>query len=638
MRRSRFFIASATFALVAALILVGTRPASPRAAASPLSKLNKIQRRLLSGFASFELVRPGTVGRSGAAAGAHAKLHAGHHGGLTGCTGNIASNVKVNQNCLNITDLDLQGRGQAENETAVAADPNRPTSLIAAYNDYRRGDGNCYTAYSSNGGHSWTDSTPPMGFVRGTNFGGVARQYMQAGGDPSVGWDSQGNAYLDCQMFMRGQPTANNPDLSSAIYVFRSTRNGGASFNFPARPVVEFNDVAATGCCLLDKPYMAIDNTEGSPFQDRIYVTWTFFDADGTAYIFESHSSDFGESFSPPVVVSTTSSLCSTTFGIPTPNGTCNENQFSDPFVGPDGALYVAYANFNNTVSGSDNRNQILLTKSTDGGDTFSAPVLVGGYYDLPDCATYQGGQDPGRACVPEKGANEFSVFRATNLPSGAVDPRNAHRVVVTYGSYINRDSNESNGCVPAGFSPFGTNRFTGVKTAGACNNKILLSVSTDGGTSFTGTTTDPRNMASVNTGRGQSRTDQFWQWEAFTSGGKLAVSYFDRSYGNDETTGQSDISMSSSSSLSTFNVARVTSSSMPVPTQFPDAQGNSVFYGDYTGITAVNTANPVWMDTRNPDLFTCGSPPALCTASEPDGLLANDQEIYTRTMGVSGR
>jgi hypothetical protein len=79
------------------------------------------------------------------------------------------------------------------------------------------------------------------------------------------------------------------------------------------------------------------------------------------------------------VVVSTTSSLCVNTFGAGTPNGTCNENQFSDPFTGPDGALYVAYANFNNALSGpNDNHNQFLLSKSTDGGNTFSAPVLVG--------------------------------------------------------------------------------------------------------------------------------------------------------------------------------------------------------------------------------------------------------------------
>ena len=79
-------------------------------------------------------------------------------------------------------------------------------------------------------------------------------------------------------------------------------------------------------------------------------MTWTIFAADGSAYIYEAHSSDYGETFSTPVVVSTTSSLCVNTFGAGTPNGTCNANQFSDPFTGPDGALYVAYDNFN-TVS-----------------------------------------------------------------------------------------------------------------------------------------------------------------------------------------------------------------------------------------------------------------------------------------------
>jgi hypothetical protein len=43
-----------------------------------------------------------------------------------GCPNNIGSNVKVNQNCLNVTDADLQGRGQAQNETSIAVDPNNP--------------------------------------------------------------------------------------------------------------------------------------------------------------------------------------------------------------------------------------------------------------------------------------------------------------------------------------------------------------------------------------------------------------------------------------------------------------------------------------------------------------------------------
>ena len=99
----------------------------------------------------------------------------------------------------------------------------------------------------------------------------------------------------------------------------------------------------------------------------------------------------------------------------------CDANQFSDPFTGPDGNLYVAYSNFNNAepTSGDVNQYQFLVSKSTDGGMTFSPPVRVAPYNDLPDCATYQMGQDTGRSCVPEKGSSTNSVLRATNYASG---------------------------------------------------------------------------------------------------------------------------------------------------------------------------------------------------------------------------
>jgi hypothetical protein len=554
------------------------------------------------------------------------------------CDGQRGSNVKVNQNCLNLSDSDLQGRSQAQNETAIAQDPNAPNHLVASFNDYRRGDGTCGAAWSVDGGETWQDSTVPNGFVRGRAYG-AARQYFQAGGDTAVAWDTKGNAYLQCQLFMRGPGTTNNPDLSSAVYVFRSTGNAGASWNFTGRPVVETYDL--TGTILQDKPYMTVDNTSGSPYQDRIYVTWTEFAADGSAYIWESHSNDYGEHFSPRVLVSATSAFCTNTFGQGTPQGNCNENQFSQPFTGPDGALYVVYANFNNAVAGADNRNTMLLVKSTDGGATFGAPVKVADYYDLPDCATYQAGQDAGRACVPEKGATTYSVFRAANYPSGAVDPTHPNRVVVAFGSYIGPHSKETNGCTPMGFSRFGNNTYTGVKTAGACKNDILVSVSTNGGTSFTGTATDPRMLTSAAPRSAQATTDQWWQWLAFTRGGRLAISYYDRQYGNDEVTGYSDFTVAGSNDLTHFGVHRVTSSSLPPPTQFPDAQGNSVFWGDYTGLAALGEAHPIWSDTRAPDLFLCPGtglpavPPAVCTATEPSGLTANDQEIYTDSTDV---
>ncbi|HEY3922499.1 MAG TPA: sialidase family protein [Gaiellaceae bacterium] len=574
--------------------------------------------------------------------------------GSNGCEENQGDNVKVNQECENVSDPDLAGRGQAQNEESIAADPNNPNHVVASQNDYRRGDGNCYAGYSLSGGNSWSDSTVPMSFTRGTDFGGFAREYWQAGGDTSVAWDTKGNAYISCQMFNRGSSVSPNPDQSSAFYVFRSTQNDGASWNFPARPTTEFNDTAGSGAVLEDKALMAIDDTVGSPYQDRIYVTWTEFAADGSAYIYETHSSDYGETFSPRVLVSKDSPLCTFTYGAGTPNGNCNENTFSDPFTGPDGALYVAWSNFNdsgaNLGNTSANNYQVLLAKSTDGGQTFSAPIKVSDYYDLPDCATYQG-SDLGRSCVPEKGPTSDSVFRATNYAAGGVNPKNANQVAITFGSYINQHSNESNGCTPTGFSPFGEPLYTGVKTPGACNNDILVSVSNDGGATFTGTTTDPRTETTVNQDPGQSNSDQWFQWAAFTKDGKLAVDYYDRQYGKptgspsvpgDEWTGWSDMTLSGSKDLVKFGSERVTSSSMPPPTQFPDANGGGQFFGDYIWLdTAGNNALPIWSDTRDPELFLCPgtgtptTPPSTCEGTYPNGLVANDENSYMAREGV---
>jgi hypothetical protein len=624
-------------------------------------RLNLIQKRLLSGFVSSELAA------GGGAATTNARPAAVTLSPLIGaprnyfptapgdCAQTLGSNVKVNQNCLNLTDSDLQGRAQAQNETSIAGDPSQPTHLVASENDYRRGDGQCGASWSTNGGRQWTDSSVPMNFTRGTPTFGTDRQYWQAGGDTSVAWDTKGNAYLSCQTFNRGVPTTANPDLSSAFYVFRSTGNHGASWNFPGRPVAESSDLAGSGIpAFEDKQLMTVDNHVGSPFQDRVYVTWTEFTSDGTAYIWESHSSDYGEHFSPRVLVSAGNPACTNTFGVATPQGPCNENQFSQPFTGRDGALYVAYANFNNQISkpgegddggdgnvdglavpAGDNRHQMLLAKSTDGGASFSPPVKVSDYYDLPDCATYQAGQDPGRSCVPEKAPTSNSVFRATNYPVGAVNPSNPRQVVVTFGSYINAHSKESNGCAPDGFSAFGNPLYLGVKTPGACNNDILLSVSSDGGATFTGARTDPRTLATVNPDPGQATTDQFWQWAAFTRTGLLAVSYYDRQFGSDEATGASDESLSGSLGLAAFGTRRVTSSSMPPPTEF-----SAQFLGDYAGLAADDVAHPFWTDTRNPDLFLCpgAGAPAACTGPAAGIGTANDEDVFTDTVGVPNR
>jgi hypothetical protein len=670
-KRSTYLAAAAAMALAAVPIAVGAGSSPAHATGFSYDQLTKVQKRLLSGASAYALQEASSNSASNSS---FDPTYTPRGNGDKGCQDILSSNVKVNANCLNLTDPDLNGRGQANNETSIAYDPNNTNVMIASDNDYRRGDGNCGTSYSGDGGRTWQDSTVPTSFTRGqvqnvVNFG-ASRQYWQGGGDTSVAFDTKGNAYLSCQLIERGRPTTNNPDTSSALVVFRSTQNGGASWNFPGRYVRASADVTGSGISpFLDKQLMTVDNHVGSPFQDRVYVSWTEFAADGSAFIYEAYSADYGEHFSPPHLVSTTSSLCVQTFGAGTvaltgENSNCNENQFSQPFTGPDGTLYIVYANFNNAVSAginddggddsgnagagadavtagttpADNRNQFLLSKSVDGGNTFTPPVKVSDYYDLPDCATYQQGKDPGRSCVPEKNATADSFFRAVNYPSGVVNPTNPSQVVVTFGSYINQHSNESNGCVPTGFSPFGTNTYTGVKVPGSCNNDILISVSNDKGTTFTGTATDPRVMPVVTTDPAQATTDQFWQWIDFTKNGKLATSYYDRQYGSDEATGFSDVSLSGSSNLVNFGVKRVTSSSMPPPSQF-----DGVFYGDYTGLTAPVNANPLWSDTRQPELFLCPgtgtatSAPQVCTANASNAAVANDQEIRTANVAVPG-
>jgi hypothetical protein len=679
MRRSKGLlrVGTALAVSVALLLPFNSGVSAQSTTAQSLSKLRPELRSHVSGLVDQAV--------SSTAAGGSATRPVNFFPRQDECGVNKGGNVKINQNCLNVTDSDLQGRGQAQNETAIAVDPNNSHHLVAGYNDYRRGDGTCGNSYSLDGGKSWNDATAPNGFSRG-NAGniqingveangqsfGTPREYWQAGGDPSVAWDTRGNAYYSCQVFNRGFPTSPNPDQSSGFLIFRSTQNDGGSWDFPGRAVIINDDAAGAGTVLEDKQYMGIDDSTNSPFRDRIYVTWTEF-TETTAYIYEAFSSDYGQTFSLKHLVTptATTSICPASLN---PGAGCDNNQFSQPFTAPDGTLYVIWANYN-TVAGSpapdpggddpgadtgpnaggaatnaaptgiDNHFQILLAKSTDGGNTFSAPVKVGDFNELPDCPTYQGGQDPGRSCVPEKGSQN-SVFRAANYPSGAVNPSNPSQIVVSYGSYISRFSNEANGCVPQGLTGLGTPLYTGVKTVGACSNKIVVSVSNNSGTTFTGTTQNVRALPTATGMRSQQTTDQWFHWEAFTSRGRLIVSSYDRAFGDSEMTGASDITVASTSDTSalTFDTKRVTGSSMPVPTEFPSAAGASLFWGDYAGVAAAgDNAVPIWSDTREQDIFVCpgtgvpGVPPTLCSAAEPNGLTANDEDIFTDSVNLPG-
>ena len=142
-------------------------PASPTGNAQhpTLAHMSGIQKRILSGFLSYELdlatqFSAGTLRNYQPRGNAECPLHRG-------------SNIKVNQNCLNVSDPDLQGRGQTQNEPAIAADPNHPDHLVASANDYVRGDGTCGSYWSSDGGRTWNDSTLPKSPYVGVQFAAI---------------------------------------------------------------------------------------------------------------------------------------------------------------------------------------------------------------------------------------------------------------------------------------------------------------------------------------------------------------------------------------------------------------------------------------------------------------------------------
>ena len=126
--KSRLILALAGVCAVALAVALAIAPSASRtqrasAAVHGLSLhgLNRIQRAHLSGFASFEA----GIGVSAKAPAARAGTRMSN-AAVNLCPRNFGPNVLVNQNCLNVTDPDLQGRGQAQNETAIAQNPFNP--------------------------------------------------------------------------------------------------------------------------------------------------------------------------------------------------------------------------------------------------------------------------------------------------------------------------------------------------------------------------------------------------------------------------------------------------------------------------------------------------------------------------------
>ncbi len=342
-----------------------------------------------------------------------------------------------------------------QNETAIAVDPNNPNRIVGGANDYvtrtwscfvngtpcsALGDGYSGTYYSNNGGSSWCcNSTPNSNYVPttapsqiGTLIPGVEHlvggQY-DAGGDPSVAFDSQGHVFYAGLGF-------NRTSAPNTVAVNKGTFDGGGNLTWGLPTFINQTTSPST---LNDKEWIAVDSHVSSPFRDRIYVTWTrfLFQAGTGAYVqspiaFVS-SSDGGATFTTPKLIS----------------GNVLYGQGSRPVVGPDGTLYVFWNGSTRLAS----LNSTYMVKSTDGGATWSAPLSVSTMTNIPGVRS--------------------TAFRVNSFPAAAAAPNGD--IYVTWNTEVKNDATTFGGDTDCAY-------FIPGNHLSQCHSVAVYSKSTDGG------------------------------------------------------------------------------------------------------------------------------------------------------------
>jgi len=329
--------------------------------------------------------------------------------------------------------------GAPQNETSIAVDPNNPNRVVASMNDYvtrtwscfiagvpcsALGDGYSGTYFSNDGGSTWCCVSSDPSHL-GTLIPGVERLtggVYDAGGDPAVAFDSKGHVYYAGLGFNRTTPP-NTVTVSKGTFT-------GSNLAWSAPTFINATTAPST---LNDKEWIAVDSHPGSPFQDRVYVSWTrfIFNAHNGAYVQSpiafAYSKDGGATFSAPQLIV----------------GNVLYGQGSHPTVGPDGTVYVFWDGSTRLAT----LDSIWMVKSADGGVTWSKPVAVAPLVDIIPIANTE--------------------FRNNSFPAAAAAPDGT--------LYVNWSSLMSDA----------TGALCPAQTNSGCHAAVLYSKSTDGGATW---------------------------------------------------------------------------------------------------------------------------------------------------------
>jgi hypothetical protein len=496
-----------------------------------------------------------------------------------GCSNVFSSgdrtNTRVNQDC--------SLRRQAEEVLAI--NPTNPDNLIAGQNDSRIGFNRCGYDFSMDGGKTWGDMVPP--FYQFLNQDGVT---FDACSDPTATFDAEGNAYVGGVLF-----EINYAD--SAFVVAKSNAGiGGAFYHTPAPlSFQEYRDlplgVVANDndpSIFNDKEFIVADSQPRSIKQNNVYATWTRFNGatgagvGGHSPIYFSQSTDGGATWSLGIEISgANAAACTVGSGEANPSA-CDQDQGSHPIVGRDGTVYVAFGNGNTPLLGV---NQHMVVSCAPANNctlpaSWTAPVkITDDFGTQPYGPVASTGCPGGRQCLPPNG------YRLDDFVEGSLSADNSGHLYFVWADFRNGAAN----CNPNGSAATATT---------PCDNDVFYSYSTNGGATWSAATNlTPKSKFGP--------TAQWMPWSGVTLNGRtLWVAYYDRSYGNCETTGCNDITLAAVNRPATgspsVSYQRVTTASMPnlVVANDPLEAG---FLGDYMwlAVDARGRPNIVWADTR---------------------------------------
>ena len=426
-------------------------------------------------------------------------------------------------------EIPLSAITEAGNETTIEFNPTNNNNAVAGAN--AAAGQTMY--YSSDGGATWAISqVNPTGSCC----------------DPTVDWSSDGSLVYQAELFNCG---FGGCGVRAAVSADQGVTWG------------TFVDIVDDGAS--DKEFIHVDRSPSSPYQDNIYITYHT----GNVMQF-AKSEDMGVTWTTPVAFNT--------------NG-------EDTGIGSDittdsaGNVYYFYPGLNGSG--------INLLKSTDGGDTFGAPIQVStirGRFDFP---------------IPSMESREVFIYVSVDVDS-------ADNIYVAW-----TDETADSSGLASGTDPL-TNRA-----------EIRIAKSTDAGVTWTEMTKPHADDGFL---ADPDPIDRFHPWLMVGENDAVHIGFYDTRNSSNRTGVDFYYNVSTDGAASWLPAGEQRYS-----TQTSDNIANGQEWGDYNGLSVVlDKIAMTWTDNRNNEQTAMAGPTTNAFGS-PTYNLAIDPNSISVCAGDTG-